>query len=210
MTNCIKLLGIYIDNELKFSDHIKHLTVKSAKQVNALSRLSKILNTESKLQVVNCLVLSNFRYCNTAYFHCSKKDVRKMESILKRALRHVFKDYNKSYSELLQNANMDSLYIMRLRDAMLNVHKVKLDCFPPMNSSHFKINTNGYNTRNELMVLPRYDTVKYGCNSFRFYGALMYNRLPNDFKHLDITDFRKAIKEWKPSCRCGSCILCTM
>ena len=183
MTNCIKLLGIYIDDELKFTDHIQQLTVKSARQVNVLSRLSKILNTESKLQLVNCLVLSNFRYCNTAYFHCSKRDIRKMESILKRALKHVFKEYNKNYNELLEKANMQSLYVMRLRDAMLNVHKVKLDCFPPMNSSHFRMNSNGYNTRNNLMVLPRCDTVKYGYNSFRFYGALMYNVLPNDFKH---------------------------
>ena len=210
MKNCIKLLGICIDEELKFSEHVKQLTVKSAKQVNALSRLSKLLNLEGKLQIVNSLVLSNFRYCNTVYFHCSKKDLLKMESILKRALRFVFKDHDSSYNELLINANMVSLYVMRLRDLLLNVHKVKRDCLPPIKSGLFQVNRSGYNTRNELMVLPKCNTVKYGCNSFRFHGALMYNSLSNDFKTLNIEDFRKAIKEWKPSCQCGTCIVCNL
>jgi hypothetical protein len=97
-----------------------------------------------------------------------------------------------------------------IHDTMLNVHKVKLDAFPPMNSSHFQINRNRYHTRNELMVLPKCNTVKYGCNSFKSHGASMYNKLPNDFKQLNVEDFRKCMKDWKPSCQCGTCTLCCL
>ena len=42
-TNSIKLLGINIDDQLKFNEHISILSFKAAIQINALSRLQKYM-----------------------------------------------------------------------------------------------------------------------------------------------------------------------
>ena len=42
-TNSIKLLGINIDDQLKFKEHISILCSKAAMQLNALSRLQKYM-----------------------------------------------------------------------------------------------------------------------------------------------------------------------
>ena len=42
-----KLLGIYIDHELKFENHVKHLCKKSNQKLLALSRIAPFINTEN-------------------------------------------------------------------------------------------------------------------------------------------------------------------
>ena len=42
-----KLLGIYIDHELKFENHVKHLCKKSNQNLLALSRIASFINTEN-------------------------------------------------------------------------------------------------------------------------------------------------------------------
>ena len=46
-----KLLGIYIDYELKFENHVKHLCKRSNQKLLALSRIAPFINTE-KLKVL--------------------------------------------------------------------------------------------------------------------------------------------------------------
>ena len=50
--DCVKLLGCHFDNELMFSTHIKQLIAKCNRQVNSLGRLSFMLDTETKFNIV--------------------------------------------------------------------------------------------------------------------------------------------------------------
>ena len=45
---CVKVLGVYIDNRLTFNEHVRKASSKAARQLNALSRISKFLNFNSK------------------------------------------------------------------------------------------------------------------------------------------------------------------
>ena len=58
----VKLLGIYIDNCLTFTDHISSYCNKAARQLNALSRKSNYLDLNSKKLNLRSFVLSNFTY----------------------------------------------------------------------------------------------------------------------------------------------------
>ena len=62
-TNSIKLLGINIDDQLKFNEHISVLCSKAAMQLNALSRLQKCMGKSEKEAVINSFIFSNFNYC---------------------------------------------------------------------------------------------------------------------------------------------------
>ena len=46
--NQVKLLGITIDNELKFDDHITKICRKANSKLSALSRLARYLSMEQK------------------------------------------------------------------------------------------------------------------------------------------------------------------
>ena len=62
-TNSIKLLGINIDDQLKFNDHISILCSIAAIQLNALSRLPKYMGKSEKEANIDSFILSNSNYC---------------------------------------------------------------------------------------------------------------------------------------------------
>ena len=59
----VKLLGVNIYVELNFNHHIALLCNKAGRQINALSRLSNVLNVDTKILILQSFILSHFMYC---------------------------------------------------------------------------------------------------------------------------------------------------
>ena len=208
-TDCVKLLGINIDNKLNFSQHVKHLIKKCGKQVSVLGRLSNVLTTESKLQIVDALICSNLRYCNSVYHYCGKSESMQLEKLFKRALRYVFNDFSSEYKDLLLKANRKSLYLSRLHDILFDVHKLRLFGLPPLTKDFLQQKVTNYELRN-VLVQPKFNTIMFGFKSFKYSGPMFYNKLPNVFKELSLQDFKGAIQSWEPVCKCGICLSCVL
>ena len=56
----VNLLGITIDVDINFSNHIALLCSKAGRQINVLSRLSNFLNDDTKLLLLQTFMLSHF------------------------------------------------------------------------------------------------------------------------------------------------------
>ena len=74
-TNSIKLLGINIDDQLKFNEHISVLCSKAAMQLNAFRRLQKYMEKSEKEAIINSFILSNFNYCPLVWYFCSCESI---------------------------------------------------------------------------------------------------------------------------------------
>ena len=62
-SDTVKLLGIIIDKDLTFNQHIDNLCIKANNKVNALSRIARTLNDTKKLNILaNSFFLSIFKY----------------------------------------------------------------------------------------------------------------------------------------------------
>ena len=59
----VKLLGVQIDDQLKFNLHISNICRSAANQLNALIRLKRFLAFEEKKTLINSYFYSNFNYC---------------------------------------------------------------------------------------------------------------------------------------------------
>ena len=60
----VKLLGIEIDNQLNFDNHVSTLCKKAGSQLNAIGRLRKYIGfPEKKKALIEAFVYSNFNYC---------------------------------------------------------------------------------------------------------------------------------------------------
>ena len=46
--NCVKLFGVKVDNKLSFEKHISTLVKKASNQVNAISRIQKLMGFKGK------------------------------------------------------------------------------------------------------------------------------------------------------------------
>ena len=57
------LLGVTIDNQLKFNSHVKGIIKKCNFHLQTLKRLSKSMDTKAKLTTFWSFIASNFSYC---------------------------------------------------------------------------------------------------------------------------------------------------
>ena len=80
----VKLLGVTIDFELKFSSHISNICKKASRQLNVLKRLGKYLSRLSKLTIYYSFVMSNFNFCPLVWHFCGEINTIKIEKIQER------------------------------------------------------------------------------------------------------------------------------
>jgi hypothetical protein len=210
--NSVKLLGVLFDKNLSFDEHISNITKKAGKQINALRRISSLLNTESKLKIFNSFICSNFNYCPIVYNTYSVKHSRKLEKIQERALRFVFNDFSSSYNSLLNKAGKKELSMSFLKNTVEQVYKVLNDQAKPMDSNFFTRSSSSYALRNQHgLKLPSYKTITYGKHSFKYMGAYIWNNLPREIKEcVSLNDLKLTLREWTgPNCNCLSCYFCS-
>ena len=122
-TDSITILGVIVDNKLNFNDHIYTLCAKADKQLNALLRLSKSLDKDSKLAIYKSFIMSNFNFCPVVWMFTSKSSLNRLEDIQRRALRFVLCDYDSCYENLLTAASVHGIRINLLRCLAIEVFK---------------------------------------------------------------------------------------
>ena len=58
-----KILGVIIDNELKFDPHVRSIYKKAVQKLVVLNRICSLLDLEKKKPVFNAAIKSHFSYC---------------------------------------------------------------------------------------------------------------------------------------------------
>ena len=194
----VKVLGVTIDHKLCFSQHISACCKKAARQLNALARISKHLNINSRRTIYNSFIMSNFNYCPLVWHFCGQVNNQKLEKIQERALRILFTDYDSSYKELLGKAGTTTLLIQRLRLIALTVFKSLHGLNPPCLNDLFTPKSVPYEMRDSsLLEQSRCRTTQFGLRSISYIGAKLWNDLPKDFKETsDFTDFKRILHTW--------------
>ena len=122
-TDSITILGVIVDNKLNLNDHIYTLCAKPDKQLNALQRLSKSLDKDSKLAIYKSFIMSNFYFCPVVWIFTSKSSLNKLEDFQRRALRFVLCDNDSCYENLLTAAYVPGIRINLLRCLAIEVFK---------------------------------------------------------------------------------------
>ena len=100
------VLGITIDNKLKFEGQIRKICRKVNQQVSALNHLKKILPFELRIDIYCAFIALHFNYCSESWHHCGKRGSGKLEKVTERALRFVARDKSTTYEMLLKQVNL--------------------------------------------------------------------------------------------------------
>ena len=87
LSNHFKLLGVTLDNKLKFDTHIDSTCRSASGQINALKRLSKFLDESSRVFIYKSFVLSTFSYSPITWIFCGKINSLKLVKLQEIALR---------------------------------------------------------------------------------------------------------------------------
>ena len=80
-------LGIAIDHELKFDDHVNYLCKKARLKLNARARIARFMNVSKKRIIKKSFIESQFGYCPLIWMLLSRGLNNKINRIHERALK---------------------------------------------------------------------------------------------------------------------------
>ena len=92
VTKEFEMLGIAIDNKLKFDNHVAKICRKVSQHIAVLKRMKKMLPFERRRDLYIACILPHFNYCSETWIFCSKSAADKLEKLNERAIRFVFRD----------------------------------------------------------------------------------------------------------------------
>ena len=210
--NCVKVLGLQLDNKLRFDDHVSQLCNKAGKQVQVLSRLCKVLTQANKMLLYSSFVECYFNYCCIIWHFCSNANTYKLEKLQKKALKFITLDFRSTYCELMNKCNKRPLYIVRISKFIEMVHKIINNACPSYLYNCIKSRKTTFNLRHtNNLCIPKFKTITYGKRSFNYMAPFHWNKLPNEFKNKNtLKGLKIALSSWTPNCKCGFCVQCAI
>ena len=84
------MIGINLDNELKFEDHVNFMCKKASQKLYALARIAPFMDLKQRRNIVKAFVESQFRYCPLIWMFHRRGLNNKINHIHERALRIIF------------------------------------------------------------------------------------------------------------------------
>ena len=85
-----KLLGVKIDHELNFNEHVSSLCKKASQKLNVLSRIASSMTFDQRRLILNSFITSHFSYFPIVWMFHSRKLNERINHIHERALRIVY------------------------------------------------------------------------------------------------------------------------
>lgn len=83
----IKYLGVILDPQLTFSNHIDFMCKKIAKKIGFFYRISVSLSQWTKMLVYNTIIWPHFTYACSLLISCTKTDVQRLQIQQNKAMR---------------------------------------------------------------------------------------------------------------------------
>ena len=111
--NATKYLGVQIDNQLKWKDHISKVSSKVVRAIGYIKYARKFLPRETLRMLYLGLVEPHFRYCCAVWGSCGTVLRQEIEKLQNRAVRIItFSPYNAQASPLLKHLKLPSIQDM--------------------------------------------------------------------------------------------------
>ena len=157
----VKLLRFAIDYELKFKKHINELCRKASYKNHALQRIRRYLSVDEARLFANAFIDRQFNYVPLIWMFAGK-----------------------SYDELLELNKDLSIHQRYFHYLSTEVFKSIMHLNPQFMWSYFEEKPMPYNLGDgNKLVLPITKSLRFGINSLRFRGSLLWNNLPVSVKN---------------------------
>ena len=121
--NDIKLLGITLDNNLKFDKNVFNICSKANKKLSALTRVAKFRPFKKRRIQFKAFIESQFKYCPLVWMFHGRQTNDKINKLHERALRIVYNDTITSFEELLIKDKTFTIHNQNIQSLAIEMYK---------------------------------------------------------------------------------------
>ena len=194
----IKYLGIIIDQNLNFKQHVKYIQNKMSKKVYFLNRVSKHLSSYAKLIVYKTIIMPQIDYCASILLNIPKYMLQQVQIIQNRAMRKILNCNKYTPVKLMLNVIDDINVQQRIIYKSLEfIFKIRIKALPEYlyENLNFVRDSHKHDTRNkDNYVVSRFNTT-VRKNSLFIKGIELFNKLPKNIKECtNLKEFKHLLK----------------
>ena len=200
-----KVLGVQVDNNLTWGEHIRKITKKMSTNIWLLSKVKNYLSTEYRVMYYKSYIQPHLDYSNIVWSSMSKTNLMQIERLQKRACRIIL-DYN--CDNVYQS--MNDLKIMTISERIFFrkakfMFKVSKGITPEYINVMFTKRQDNRNANDSLVlrsvtsdnfVLPKPNTELFK-GSLAYSGPVIWNCIDNAVKSAPSTEsFHNRCIKW--------------
>ena len=189
---CVKDLGVLMDNDCTFSSHINKVVEKMKEMSGWILRTFKLRSPMLMLTLWKSLVLPHHDYCSQLWSPLSVKSRQDLEMVQRKFLSKIDGMYNFTYWEQLKKLGLYSLERRRERYRVLYTWKI-LEGIVPNTSSTNGITAQNHARFGRLCHVPFVRRSPYqGLRnaSFNVRAPMLFNCIPRE-----VRDMKNCTKE---------------
>ena len=197
--SCCKYLGVYVDDQLNWKNHIEYVHKKLLKFVSIFYKLRHKVNSQILQTVYFSFIYPHLLYGIEVYANTKKSFLKGLIILNNKLLRTLQQQTLRTHTvELYKNYN--TLTIPDLHDYQLCnlVHKfLYKDKLPPAYSNYFTQNyaVHNYCTKNRNDLHLQSCQTAIGKKIIKFKASQLWNLLPNDLKQIQsYNSFKSRLK----------------
>lgn len=196
----IKYLGVIIDNNLKFGEHVDYVCKKVSKKLGFFYRCGKYLSPWARRTVYNTIIMPHFNYASTILYLVNKSDIARLQLLQNRAMRIILRcNRYTSINTMLMTLNWFNIQEYLEINSLKFIHKIHLKLLPQYcinKLSTFK-DIHDHNTRGRDNFILDHKNKKSTQNSIFFKTVCVYNKLPISIKESQrISEFVRKLKQY--------------
>ena len=204
-SKCEKLLGCWVQQDLKWTEHLRDSSDSLTKSLNirlgALKKIRRLTNFKNRKMITEGIFMCKLSYLIVLWGGCGQMLKYSLQIIQNKAARLVTGlDWSTSVKVLLLQCGWLSVNQLIFYHSVLQVFKVQNNKSPRYLHNMHSSSTYQYNTRlakTEVIKLLGKPRLKLTENSYKWRAASQFNLLPAEIRNCETLDnFKLKSKAW--------------
>lgn len=204
MTSQDKILGVFVDNNLTWSTHIKHISKKVNSYLWLLRKIKSYIPLQYRVIFYKSYIQPYLDYCNIIWGNTSNSNITTLIRLQKRACHLIQDQYVENFQDAMNNIKVLTIHErIFLRKAKL-MYKVSRKSIPVYLSNIFHQrdadgtpNLRSIRRKNYIIPRPKKELFK---KSFQYTGPIIWNNIPSNIRQApSISSFHNQCLKWMKS-----------
>ena len=200
ISSSTKYLGVTIDQELSWKEHIQELCNKLKGMFSVFYNIRKYLTLDHIKTIYYALIYSRIKYGLAVYGTASNGILEKIQVLQNQLLKVLTgKPYRYGTNKLHNDLKLIKVEDLYKQEILTFVHNFQNYKLPLVFNNYFTRFSNIHNIntryRNTNFIIPRVAS-RLGSTSISFEGAILWNNLENKLKEIEtVKSFRKSLRD---------------
>ena len=193
-----RYLGVVMDSDLNFKNHIQTITKSSYYHLKNISRIKGLMSQQDLEKLVHAFIFSRVDYSNSIFSGLPKKSIRRLQLIQNAAAQVLTKTKRVDHITPVLRSLHWLPVTQRIDFKILLLAYKALNCLGPKYIRDLLVQYEPSRPLRSsgagLLCVPKFRT-KHGESAFSFYAPYIWNKLPENIRSAEsLSSFKSRLK----------------